>query len=51
MERFLSLSLIEEERSNIKFPVKLGKNEIFDCLKQVYGEKSKSKEPTLNKWL
>ncbi|KAG5337990.1 MOS1T transposase, partial [Acromyrmex heyeri] len=48
----MELSLIEEQRINIKFLAKLGKNgrEIFECLKQVYGDNS-LKEPTVNKWL
>ena len=41
-----------EQRINIKFLAKVGKNgrEIFECLKQVYGDNS-LKEPTVNKWL
>ncbi|XP_018565941.1 putative uncharacterized protein FLJ37770 [Anoplophora glabripennis] len=48
----MELSLIEEQRINIKFLAKLGKNgrEIFECLKQAYGDNS-LKEPTVNKWL
>ncbi|CAH1977699.1 unnamed protein product [Acanthoscelides obtectus] len=46
------LSLIEEQRINIKFLAKLGKNgrEIFEYLEQVFGDNS-LKEPTVNKWL